>query len=281
MPDGRTDRHEEPNSCCALFHASAAVWMRHSLYWGVAQRRWIVIDRCFEAAYLCDIQASSILNPLNAQLNPNCHLLALLGAHSIVHVSRIRVKTDVFGLRHCVNFLSPRLSSFMICTPEMVLRDDKIRNKWWTGYTANVGKKRRDVLRRFAASYCRTCDTGCCLLPLLCLIPPSPVTLRVATSDNQSVCSLWLSKVLLNLRLVLGILDCVLAWVDCGGVCARDCAVLIFHLQFVVFCFSSSWKHQCSVLLCVFWIYIGACSWCQVGHLQSCNCVTFVLTNSE
>jgi hypothetical protein len=31
-------------------------------------------------------------NPLNAELNPVCHLLALLGAHHILHVSRIRVK---------------------------------------------------------------------------------------------------------------------------------------------------------------------------------------------
>jgi hypothetical protein len=30
-------------------------------------------------------------NPINAQLNPICHLLALLGAHHILHVSRIRV----------------------------------------------------------------------------------------------------------------------------------------------------------------------------------------------
>jgi len=31
-------------------------------------------------------------NPLNAELNPICHLLALLGAHHILHVSRIRDK---------------------------------------------------------------------------------------------------------------------------------------------------------------------------------------------
>jgi len=31
------------------------------------------------------------LNPLNAKLNPICHLLALLGAHHILHVSWIRV----------------------------------------------------------------------------------------------------------------------------------------------------------------------------------------------
>jgi hypothetical protein len=35
----------------------------------------------------------AVLNPLNAKLNPNCHLLALLlEAHHILHVSRIRVK---------------------------------------------------------------------------------------------------------------------------------------------------------------------------------------------
>ena len=32
-----------------------------------------------------------LLNPLNAKLNPICHLLALLGSHHILHVSRIRV----------------------------------------------------------------------------------------------------------------------------------------------------------------------------------------------
>jgi hypothetical protein len=31
-------------------------------------------------------------NPLNAELNPICHLLILLGAHHILHVSRVRVK---------------------------------------------------------------------------------------------------------------------------------------------------------------------------------------------
>jgi len=33
-----------------------------------------------------------LINPLNAELNPICHLLALLGAHPILHVSRIRDK---------------------------------------------------------------------------------------------------------------------------------------------------------------------------------------------
>jgi hypothetical protein len=32
------------------------------------------------------------INPLNAELNPMCHLLALLGGATIVVVSKIRVK---------------------------------------------------------------------------------------------------------------------------------------------------------------------------------------------
>jgi len=31
------------------------------------------------------------INPLNPELNPICHMLALLGAHLILHISRIRV----------------------------------------------------------------------------------------------------------------------------------------------------------------------------------------------
>jgi len=34
---------------------------------------------------------NSAFKGLNAELNPNCHLLALLGTHHILHVSRIRV----------------------------------------------------------------------------------------------------------------------------------------------------------------------------------------------
>ena len=33
------------------------------------------------------------INPLNAELNPICHLLALLRVHHFLHVSRIRVKS--------------------------------------------------------------------------------------------------------------------------------------------------------------------------------------------
>ena len=33
-----------------------------------------------------------VINPLKPELNPICYLLALLGAHHFLHVSRIRVK---------------------------------------------------------------------------------------------------------------------------------------------------------------------------------------------
>ena len=39
------------------------------------------------------------INLLNAELNPIRHLLALLGAHHIVHVSRARVKCVTLGWR--------------------------------------------------------------------------------------------------------------------------------------------------------------------------------------
>jgi hypothetical protein len=44
-------------------------------------------------------------NPLNAELNPVCHLLALLGAHPILHISKIRVKP-----------LSVQIVSFVNCS---------------------------------------------------------------------------------------------------------------------------------------------------------------------
>ena len=39
-----------------------------------------------------------LVNPLNPELNPICYLLALLGAHHFLHVSRIRVKSITLRL---------------------------------------------------------------------------------------------------------------------------------------------------------------------------------------
>jgi hypothetical protein len=40
----------------------------------------VVLDKCI----------ASTFNPLNAEVNPFCHFLMLLGAHPILHISRIR-----------------------------------------------------------------------------------------------------------------------------------------------------------------------------------------------
>ena len=43
-----------------------------------------------------------MFNPLNAELNPICHLLALLGAHHVLHVSKIGVKGKIINITHYV-----------------------------------------------------------------------------------------------------------------------------------------------------------------------------------
>jgi transposase len=42
-------------------------------------------------------------NPLNPELNPICYLLALLGAHHFLHVSRIRIKS--LTLRRLMSYI--------------------------------------------------------------------------------------------------------------------------------------------------------------------------------
>ena len=52
----------------------------------------IFIEMCGFINLYYFLKRSAYFNPLNAELNPICHLLALLRAHPILHVSRIRVK---------------------------------------------------------------------------------------------------------------------------------------------------------------------------------------------
>ena len=49
-------------------------------------------------------------NPLNPELNPICYLLALLGAHHFLHVSRIRVKLgNIEGMKNIRRWRDSRL----------------------------------------------------------------------------------------------------------------------------------------------------------------------------
>jgi hypothetical protein len=76
------------------------------------------------------------INPLNANLNPICHLLALLAAHPILHISRIRVKYVVFSIPQ-----SPRPSYDQISylahysqTPSACVRSSMLQTKIHTQF---------------------------------------------------------------------------------------------------------------------------------------------------
>jgi len=66
------------------------------------------------------------LNPLNAEINPTCHLLALLGPHHILHISRKRVKVPKSKkiLLYEMKFLVPNYSC--------------IRNPWLRGQRPQI-----------------------------------------------------------------------------------------------------------------------------------------------
>jgi len=60
---------------------------------------------------------SSLFNPLNTDLNPVCHFLAILGAQLILHVSRIRVnpcplESHASATLHAALFIGRYVGSF-------------------------------------------------------------------------------------------------------------------------------------------------------------------------
>ena len=62
----------------------------------LAKRRKLAVEPLFcglsAHTFARNVWAGVVLNPLKPELNPICYLLALLGAHHFLHVSRIRVK---------------------------------------------------------------------------------------------------------------------------------------------------------------------------------------------
>ena len=81
----------------ALFHSSA-LSLRHLFRnHDVTQRiRWF-------PRLTADLWRPIEFNPLNPELNRICYLLALLGAHHFLHVSRIRVK--LLTLRRLMSYI--------------------------------------------------------------------------------------------------------------------------------------------------------------------------------
>ena len=60
------------------------------------EREVMKVDRSCHVSIL--YLSVALINPLNPKLNPICYMLALLGAHHFLHVSRIRVKLLTFRL---------------------------------------------------------------------------------------------------------------------------------------------------------------------------------------
>jgi hypothetical protein len=54
------------------------------------------------------------VNPSKTELNPICHLLALLGTRHIFHVSRIRVKIDITTAPTCFGAVTPSSGSALL-----------------------------------------------------------------------------------------------------------------------------------------------------------------------
>ena len=73
-----------------ICHLLALLGAHHIFH---VSRLWVKHQRTYSKPLLLLARNTYLIffNPLKAKLNPNCHLLALLGAHHILHVSRIRV----------------------------------------------------------------------------------------------------------------------------------------------------------------------------------------------
>jgi hypothetical protein len=56
---------------------------------------WLSIIILYQYHYRTKRRRKKYINPLNAESNPICHLLALLRSHHILHVSGVRVKINL------------------------------------------------------------------------------------------------------------------------------------------------------------------------------------------
>ena len=106
------------------------------------------------------------LNPLNTELNPICYLLALLGAHHFLHVSRIGVKSLSFRLLKSYIYGAPILdvsrshtttqhsrqdSSGRVISPSQRPLPDNTRHSQQINIHALGGIRIHDLRRREAA----------------------------------------------------------------------------------------------------------------------------------
>jgi hypothetical protein len=86
------------------------------------------------------------INPLKTQLNPICYLLALLGAHHILHVSRIRVKQkgvlkQYLLMKICLHVTPFRAVSMRIYQPlhpTLSVLEASAEVMLWEGFSVNL-----------------------------------------------------------------------------------------------------------------------------------------------
>ena len=67
----------------------------HSCFWAVTTLR-EPLHSYLSPPHFLHPHIPSFFNPLNAELNPICHLLALLGGATIIVVSRLRVNESLW-----------------------------------------------------------------------------------------------------------------------------------------------------------------------------------------
>jgi len=84
---------------------------------------------------------SGIFNPLNAELNPICHLVALL-AHHILHVGKIRVNTLLNKLGNVMPEL--HFPGYNYCGPFMKL-DKRLVRREDPVHKLDAGCKEHDI----------------------------------------------------------------------------------------------------------------------------------------
>ena len=83
------------------------------------------------SAHPYTFMARCLINPLNAELNPIHHLLALLGGHHILHVRRLRVKVEL-DCKGMKRMLFEELS-YPIIYLEGLRKKHKFSVSVWTG----------------------------------------------------------------------------------------------------------------------------------------------------
>jgi hypothetical protein len=117
--------------------------------------------------YMCILHYyfATDINPLKAELNPVCHLLTLLGAHHILHISRMGVNIEIITTSFCRSHWPRRGST---AARLLGLRVRIPRGAWMSVF----------------------CEYGCCQVEVSAsgwsLIQRSPVDCGVSEFDREA-----------------------------------------------------------------------------------------------